>query len=428
MRIKLVFILILGLVFGCSDLDYPQEFPIVLTEEIIDITPEGAEFVGSVRSLGSGQHIVRYGFVWGETENPSLTSSYSSVTDNIKEGKFSKLIKNDLSKEKVYYVRAFIQTSSFTVYGNQLTFASKGSLAPIITGFTPKEGFDGTEITIRGKNFSQGEQGNEVLVGALICKVISATDSVLKVELPASKHVGDYKIVVKVADHTTVSEEYFAILGPRIRSISKLSGRVGDLLTIGGEYFDIASHMIMHFGPPEEWTKIYSIPVVKSAGQFTAYIPDYPYNPYIPDFNGQVELHSQLATGEKTFIFPAEFTIVDSWAKTGEQLPLTNHDGYSSVKINHSIYIVGGRTLYEYDILTKQWTKRADFPGAYRFYGTAFTYNGKLYYGFGEGQHEPMAGYNGKYYNDLWVYDPLTKAWSYAGAVPLLPTTKEVGL
>jgi hypothetical protein len=422
MRVSLITVVLLCFISSCKDWDYPQQFPIVFTDEIQNINSEGAELVGSVESLGSGQNIISYGFAWSESEKPTLNSSHVLISDKIQEGRFVKTINKDLPAGTRYYVRAFIQTTTLTIYGNQVTFTSRGSLPPVITDFTPREGFDGTEITIEGQNFSSKADDNIVTLGTLTCQVISATDSLLKIKSPTTKFIGAYKISITVAGKTAVSEMEFSILGPRINSISKLSGRVGDLLTIEGGYFD-TPNLSIYFGVPAQGISNVSNPYIIAANQLECYVPDYPSS------SEKIHLYSFPPSGQKEFEWPGNFTIVNSWQKISDVTPLQQYRDvvrHSSSIIGNSVFIVGGKTLYEFNTVTKAWTKRQDFPGDYRYYGTSFSFNGKLYYGFGAGYYpDPACCGNGQYYHDLWVFDPDSNQWSFVMDTPLLESSKQ---
>jgi hypothetical protein len=423
MRVSLITVVLLCFISSCKDWDYPQQFPIVFTDEIQNINSEGAELVGNVESLGSGQNIISYGFAWSESEKPTLNSSHVLISEKIQKGRFVKIINKDLPAGTRYYVRAFIQTTTLIIYGNQVTFTSRGSLPPVITDFTPKEGFDGTEITIEGQNFSSTVEGNIVMLGALPCRVISATDSSVKIKSPTTKFIQDYSLSITVAGKTVVSETEFSILGPRINSISKLSGRVGDLLTMEGEYFDNNYYLSISFGVPAQGIFNLSYPYILSADQLECYVPEH------PNSSGKIQLYSFLNFGQKEFDSPYNFTIVNSWQKISDVTPLQQYrDGvrHSSAVIGNSVFVVGGKTLFEFNTITKAWTKRQDFPGAYRYYGTSFSFNGKLYYGFGAGYYpDPACCGNGQDYNDLWVFDPESNQWSFVMDTPLPETSRQ---
>ncbi len=414
MRNIIITVYLLSFAIACKDNNYPQSFPIVFTSDVSNISSEGAQFAGSIESLGSNQIIIGYGFVWSEFEMPSISSAKVTLS-HVAQGAFSKTITYDLMNGGTYYVRAFIQTPSKVIYGNQVSFVSKGSLPPTISGFTPGAAEGGSLITIQGKNFSPALDGNLAKIGSLICPVVSATDTLLKITLPVSEFFGDSKISITVAGVTVVSENLFTTLGPVINTVSKLSGRVGDLITLGGENFDVRFTLL---------NVIYN-----STYSYGISGPTYVMSPtqaeyYVPDFQAGTGKFGLFATFNTTygvnFLYPSsEFTIINSWSKIGNGTDLGGTTGISSVNINETIYFVGGSSTNAFNTLTNTWSKRADFPGGYRYSGTAFIYNGNLYYGFGEGHYAPQGDANGIYYNDLWMYDPSRDTWTFVMNSPM---------
>lgn len=68
--------------------------------------------------------------------------------------------------------------------------------------------------------------------------------------------------------------------------------------------------------------------------------------------------------------------------------------------------------LFEYDNITNNWSKKANFPGAGRLEGTTFTYKDKIYYGLGRNTN-PVKGLS-----DIWEYDPKTDIWRFSTNYP----------
>ena len=63
----------------------------------------------------------------------------------------------------------------------------------------------GTEITIKGKNFSPVQQQNQVLVDVQFCKIKSATESEIVCVTPP--HDGSYLYEVEVDVLTRITEK-----------------------------------------------------------------------------------------------------------------------------------------------------------------------------------------------------------------------------
>jgi len=404
MRISIVAIALLIINTSCRDWDYPQNFPIVFTDDVSSINSEGAIFNGSVESLGVNQNIIKYGFVWSELNMPSLNSSpFLQQSKDIQSGKFSIIVNSDLVEGMVYYVRAFIQTDKFVVYGNQVMFTSKGSQSPEILDFVPKEGFDGTEVIITGKNFSTRIEGNSVNIGSNLCQVIVASDSQLKIITPSTNVVGEFKFSVSVANKSTTSKNEYSILGPRIRSISKLSGRVGDLITFTGEFLDSNDVMVVSIGSP--LTRL-------SPNQFDCYVRDFWFD---KDFAAQIVLSSIVFTPkfqEKNFTFPENFFLINSWNKINDNTPLGNAKDIKTAQIGDNVYIIEGNALHVFNPITNEWSKKSNFPGTLRYNGVAFSLDNRLYYGFGETDFDFK-------YNDIWSYDPDTDGWKFVMNAPI---------
>ena len=106
-------------------------------------------------------------------------------------------------------------------------------------------------------------------------------------------------------------------------------------------------------------------------------------------------------------------------------------DAASAFAVNGKGYICMGKSgdypftyykdLWEYDPATDTWTKKADFPGIDRAYGTAFSVNGKGYY---------VCGYRYDFgpYSDVWEYDPAADKWTRKADYGGGPTSNPYGL
>jgi len=85
---------------------------------------------------------------------------------------------------------------------------------------------------------------------------------------------------------------------------------------------------------------------------------------------------------------------------------------HSMVLIGDKVYVFGGSPtngsyydeLLEYDTITNVWREISDLNPPEARYGHAATVCGDKMYVYG--------GYDGTYYNDLWVYDPSVNQWS----------------
>jgi N-acetylneuraminic acid mutarotase len=69
--------------------------------------------------------------------------------------------------------------------------------------------------------------------------------------------------------------------------------------------------------------------------------------------------------------------------------------------------------FYEYDPVSDQFTQLDDFPGGARGFAIGDTWNGKAYFGFGNGASGTLG--------DLWEFDPTTESWTELASCPCTP-------
>lgn len=120
--ISLLFLLLIF--FACSkDEDFDnKDFPIIYTEPVTDITSEGARFY--VRIIEHGKlDIIDFGFFWG-TNMELLESNASKISlgSDINGSSFSKELIAELRPSEDYYVRAYMQTEDYIIYGKAQIF------------------------------------------------------------------------------------------------------------------------------------------------------------------------------------------------------------------------------------------------------------------------------------------------------------------
>ena len=115
---NILFILLLGLLVDCNkDEVTSRNYPRLKTLTVSDTTSEGAKFNAEIIFRGNIE-IVKYGFVWGENENPNLENSDRVIySENIQSNEFSEIIETTIKEGVSYFVRAFVETDDFIVYG-----------------------------------------------------------------------------------------------------------------------------------------------------------------------------------------------------------------------------------------------------------------------------------------------------------------------
>jgi hypothetical protein len=94
--------------------------PIITTVGVSDITGNSATCRGNVIS-NSGESMLERGFCWNTSPNPTISNN--KTNNGIGEGVFTNIIEG-LTNSTTYYIRAYVTYSSYTAYGNELSFIS----------------------------------------------------------------------------------------------------------------------------------------------------------------------------------------------------------------------------------------------------------------------------------------------------------------
>jgi hypothetical protein len=118
---------LIGLLVNCNKEEVTsRDYPRLKTLPVSEINAEGARFNAEIIFRG-GIDIVNYGFAWGEFPNPSIqTSDRVIYSENMQSNNFSETIETTLKEGATYYVRAYVETNDFIVYGENVDFISLG--------------------------------------------------------------------------------------------------------------------------------------------------------------------------------------------------------------------------------------------------------------------------------------------------------------
>lgn len=103
---------------GSNKPEWATVIPIISTIGVSEITTNSAICGGNVISDGGGTILTR-GVCWSTSPNPTLSDN--KTTNETGTGIFTSLI-TGLIKETTYYVRAYVTNTSFTAYGNEVSF------------------------------------------------------------------------------------------------------------------------------------------------------------------------------------------------------------------------------------------------------------------------------------------------------------------
>jgi N-acetylneuraminic acid mutarotase len=425
-----------------------RDWPGIITLDITSISDKGAVFNGKLISRGDFD-ILSYGFVWSESENPTLINADKVVLPgDPASGSFSAEISTTLKQGKTYWVKSFVETSEYTVYGEGVSFKSLGSQAPVISSFSPASGIWGDTIKITGAHFSFISANNIVMFGAIPAQIMSSTDSLIITTVPSAINNEVVPISVTIFGNKALSGSNFSYLKPEIIKISSLTGTFGDTITISGKnfgkvsnnvYFNSISARITAMNNsylkviiPTELTVNESVIKVVSSGYSTTSSELFRLNPpYFVSFSQD----SIFKPNEIITIFGNNFcpitannnVLIEGYnaiilESSGKHIKvyLPNQvipEYYVSTFKNTSVLItVAGQSCNPTDSLHiawhSTWTRKKDFPGSPRHNAVAFEINGKGYFGTG------FTNIGKPYLNDFWEYDAATDQWTQIANLP----------
>ena len=427
-----------------------REFPRLNTLEVTNISGNGALFNAEIL-YRSDFEILSYGFTWSVSEGPNLLRSDRVIfSDNLSANHFSAEISTTLKEDLVYHVKPFIQTSDYTVYGQEVTFTSLGSNAPQILSFTPLTATWGDTLLITGKNFSYRTGMNEVYLGDIKANVFQTSDTLLAVKIPSVLNTSEVSIRVSVYGNSSISENLFSYLIPRIDEITPLRGTFKDTITINGANFSrfFEQNVVLIAGRE---TEIVSL----KTNQIRVLIPG-----ELTSAENSIQVFSVGYTLNYDLSFKLNAPVVsyfepDTARKPNETITLFG-ENFSSILKNNMVSIEGfqaaildvndtsikvilpNQAIPYYTISTYKnipikvtvaeqiseapenlaihwestWTKKNDFPGAGRYKAVAFEADGKGYFGTGISVNDLNV------IKDFWEYDALNDQWTQIKDLP----------
>jgi hypothetical protein len=230
--------LILLILSTCSEEEvYQRGYPSLYTLEINNANENGVVFVAEILNH-ENLNILEYGFLWSKKVNVEINQSEKKIiTTNFSDGVFSSKIETALENGTEYYVRAYLITDEYTVYGNMLSFDSKGSIGPNLKKIEPNNGVWGDTIQLIGNNFSYLNTSNKVTFKSVEARVIESNDSIIKCIVPQVDNSVTLPVKVEVSKKASNSSVNFKINAPTIQSISTLTGTFRDEIIIKGTNF-----------------------------------------------------------------------------------------------------------------------------------------------------------------------------------------------
>lgn len=320
-------LLLFGLLARCNKEEIPSRaYPRLMTLPVMNVGTNGATFRAEFTNRGDVE-ILKYGFVWAASsrrEDPDLSSEDKIIyTGNISSQHFSSQVTTGLRVGTVYEVRAFVETEEHTVYGQVVTFQSLGSEGPSIVKISPSSATIADTISIHGRNFVALTTANKVFFGIYEAKVISATDSLIKVLVPDIL-TKELKVSLTIAGTTFTLEEPFIATTPVIHDFFPKTLASGDTLTLIGDHFSyqLGSNLLEVGGKS---SKVIS----SSKKRIEAIVP----SGLDPENDLEITIANQKSepVGKLNFLYPVFTAISPKEVTFGEEVTIAgNNLGYNA--------------------------------------------------------------------------------------------------
>lgn len=439
LRIIIIFTVLFSLLNCEKDAEVqPKEYPYVITNSP-GINSEGAEFSADITDIGN-QEILKYGFVWSTESNPTIQDYNKLFEDKASKGIYTCTVNSGFAKGNTYYVRAYILTDKYEVYGNVKSFISLGSLPPVIDDFEPKSGPIGTRVVIEGKNFALSKTGNSVKFGNVDVIVDSVSENKLVVIIPKIKKPETVQVNIETAGMAVTSIDSFNLwfpwkkLGNSIPNLYKAAS-----FSYGSKGYIIQrnSSSLLEYNPQTNTFKSHSsLPESSSFSPLAAFsetkavvlLNNSLYEIDLLSFNWRLlTIYTETRTYEDyLFYINNEIYIGSFFHKTLFRYNANNNNwtsitasdlhsinSYSYTTYNNYGYIYyshfpGGTSVTRFDPSNNSWDKISSFPFASQSSTCQFNIENNLYAGFGE-TSDWGEGYAN---NQIWEYNLENNKWT----------------
>jgi hypothetical protein len=180
-----IVLLVLPLIIGCEEEDLsPRTNPRFSVAYVQEIDESGAEFASNIYDFGS-EEITEYGFLYSLEFFPVMDNSEVITMQGKPEKLFTLKAQHSLIKGKIYYVVAFVQTTSGRVFSEPYRFSSQGAPGFVYERMDYKSPvFYGDTITVKGSNLSQLISSYSIEFQNKEARVISVEESSFKFIVP----------------------------------------------------------------------------------------------------------------------------------------------------------------------------------------------------------------------------------------------------
>lgn len=352
-NILILLLLPLAFITGCKDAEPDaREFPIVLTSSPKDVDETGATFQGELIHEGKIP-ATSYGFVWGIKDQMVESSNKIILDQNPASNLFSIRIDHALAKDVEYQIRAFATSGDITVYGNTISFVSKGSSQ---NGWTIVD--SAVNIGNPFYSCSDTEYGY----------VIHESSKVNRFDPATNKFSG-----IEDFPNTIYSLQFMSVTSGTSQYL--MYTNYGSLYKLAGGNWSIQSRI-----PFQSWL-------------FTGYYQGLSANNKI-----------YILSSYQSFMYDPDTDVWQSIAR----LPIESGSSNGGTTLNGKAYVITtDKSLWEYNPETDKWTLKTQYPGNLGDHLAAFSYKEKIYFGISSISQEATLLVDKR----LWSYDLASDKW-----------------
>ena len=100
----------------------PRDYLFVTTGEA-KVSSEGVTLSADIMNTISDE-ILEYGFVWSLHSDPTILDLSIITSESRGKGIYTATLTSGLVSSQSYYVRAYVKTSKYEVYGNEIMFTA----------------------------------------------------------------------------------------------------------------------------------------------------------------------------------------------------------------------------------------------------------------------------------------------------------------
>ena len=356
--------------------------PPTLTTTFVEATANSAVAGGNITDIGDAGEITGRGVCWSTSQLPTIDNE--NLSNGIGTGSFTVNLIN-LNPGTTYYIRAFAVSGTGVFYGNQLIFTTSPVTAIPGTDFPGGGGYGLIGFAV----------GTKVYMGLGISNSDFAANDFWEWD-PATK------IWTRLANFPGYVSSYvggFSI------------GTKGYIITINSfEGNSYITNELWEYDPATNtWTQKASLPTTPARGNavvFSVGTKGYIGIGSKEQYNGlPVEYYNDFWEWDPS---------TDAWTKKAD-FPGNARFGAVGFSIGNRGYVGTGWSnnyltdeFWEWDQSTDVWTKKADFAGGPRSSAFGFSIGNKGYIGTGYNNDDETSYLS----RDVWEWDQMTNEWT----------------